>query len=200
MSISEELDSIVAERNLLQHPFYREWSAGTLPEQDLQTYAREYGAFIELLPRAWETLKDGETAQEEREHADLWRDFASALSTRVSGSPQLTEVAALTALATRLFGDPATAAGALFAFEAQQPATAKSKLDGLKAHYKLPAAVEPYFEIHSRNQHEAAKLLRRIENFSEEDQARAAIGCREMADALWNALSGILGKERMAAC
>jgi pyrroloquinoline-quinone synthase len=200
MSITKQLDAIVAERSLLKHPFYQAWSAGTLPVEDLQIYAREYGAFIGLLPRAWDTLEDAETAQEENEHADMWSDFAAALGTRVTASPQIAEVTELAATAARLFGDPATAAGALYAFEVQQPATAQSKLDGLKTHYKLPAAVEPYFEIHSRNEHEAAKLMGRIQSFSDDDRARSAMACAEMADALWNALSGIYGKERMTAC
>ena len=80
----------------------------------------------------------------------------------------------------------------------QQPATAQSKLDGLRMHYHLPTAVEPYFEIHSHNEHEAAKLLARIESFSPEDQSRAVQACGEMAERLWNALSGIYGEECMA--
>ena len=200
MSITESLNYSVAQRDLLKHPFYQAWSAGKLPLEDLQTYAREYGAFIGLLPRAWEFLHDAETAQEEREHADLWRDFAAALGTRVTGSPEITQVTELAATASRLFKQPATAAGALYAFEVQQPATAQSKLAGLKAHYRLPRAVEPYFELHSHNEHEAAKLIGRIEAFSEADRQRSLEACTEMADALWNALSGIYGEERMSAC
>jgi pyrroloquinoline-quinone synthase len=200
MSITRQLNEIVAERSLLNHPFYQAWSAGTLPVEDLQTYAREYGAFIEMLPLAWETLKDAETSQEEREHAELWREFASALGTRVNGSGKVAEVSDLTSTAARLFADPASAAGALYAFEVQQPATAQSKLEGLKLHYKLPASVEPYFELHSHNEHEAAKLLGRIEAMSAEDRQRSAQACTEMANALWNALSGIYGKERMQDC
>jgi len=200
MSITKQLNEIVAERSLLNHPFYQAWSAGTLPVEDLQTYAREYGAFIGMLPRAWDTLKDAETSQEEREHAELWGEFAAALGTRVNGSAHVAEVSDLTAAAARLFADPASAAGALYAFEVQQPATAKSKLEGLKLHYKLPASVEPYFALHSHNEHEAAKLLGRIEAMSAEDRQRSARACTEMADALWNALSGIYGKERMKDC
>ena len=65
MSIKVDFDTIVARRDLLQHPFYQAWSAGTLPVEDLQTYAREYGAFVGMLPRAWQALDDDETAQEE---------------------------------------------------------------------------------------------------------------------------------------
>jgi len=200
MSIKDKLNSTVASRDLLQHPFYQAWSAGTLPLEDLQTYAREYGAFIELLPRAWESLEDADTAQEEKEHAGLWSNFASALGTPVTGSPQVANVAQLISTASRLFKHPASAAGALYAFEVQQPATAASKLHGLRAHYKLPPSVEPYFELHSHNEHEAARLLKRIESMSAEDRLRSAQACAEMADALWNALSGIYAEERMTAC
>lgn len=200
MSIKEKLNSIVAQRDLLKHPFYKAWNAGTLPVQDLQTYAREYGAFIGLLPIAWDAMQDPETAREEAEHADLWRDFAGALGARLNGKVEVAEVKALMETASRLFKDPVTGAGAMYAFEAQQPATAKSKLAGLKAHYSLPPAVEPYFEIHSHNEHEAAKLLARIGTFSGDDRIRSAEACAEMADALWNALSGIFGQERMQNC
>ena len=186
--------------NLLQHPFYQAWSAGTLPIESLVTYAREYGAFIRLLPHAWEALDDAETAQEEREHADLWDDFATALGTRVDGQPLTIETQALTASARHLFSDPDTAAGALYAFEVQQPATAQSKLDGLRMHYNLPTNAESYFEIHSHNEVEAAKLLARIESFSPDDQSRSVKACGEMAERLWNALTGIYGAERMGSC
>ena len=198
MSIKEDLNAALAKWNLLQHPFYQAWSAGTLPAESLATYAREYGAFIRLLPLAWEALDDTETAREEREHADLWDEFAAALGTRVDGHALSTSARALTASAGGLFSDPRTAAGALYAFEVQQPATAQSKLDGLRMHYNLPANAEPYFETHTHNEHEAAKLLARIEAFSPDDQSRSVQACAEMAERLWNALTGIYGEECMA--
>jgi pyrroloquinoline-quinone synthase len=198
MSIKESLDLAVSKRNLLEHPFYQAWSAGTLPVEALRTYAREYGTFIGLLPNAWEALRDSETALEEREHAELWNSFAAALDTNVAGKADLPEVQALIATANRLFSDPISAAGALYAFEVQQPTTAQSKLDGLKTHYHLPAGVEPYFEIHSHNEHEARKLSARIEAFSADDQGRTVQACSEVASALWVALSGIYGSDKMA--
>jgi pyrroloquinoline-quinone synthase len=144
MSIKETLDVAVAKRNLLEHPFYQAWSAGTLPVDALRTYAREYGAS-----------------------------------------------------AAHLFSDPAAAAGALYAFEVQQPATAQSKLAGLKTHYNLPSGVEPYFEIHSHNEHEARKLVARIDAFSSDEQARAVQACSEMAESLWTALTGIYDSDKM---
>jgi pyrroloquinoline-quinone synthase len=118
----------------------------------------------------------------------------------MAGVAEIREVSDLAAAATQLFRDPVTAAGALYAFELQQPATAKSKLDGLKTHYKLPVGVEPYFEIHSHNEHEAAKLLACIESLPEEERTRSLQAYGEMAESLWNALSGIYGEERMRDC
>jgi pyrroloquinoline-quinone synthase len=189
-AIDAQLSETVRRWDLLQHPFYRSWSAGTLPAEALASYAREYGAFINLLPLGWETQHDAETADEEREHAELWDDFAAALRTRV-GAPAIAETTALCATARRLFADPAGAMGALYAFEAQQPPTATSKLDGLRRHYALGPRAEVYFEKHTANHHEARKLMERIAALDADGQARAAAACDEMGKALWNALSGI---------
>ncbi|MDE0503194.1 MAG: iron-containing redox enzyme family protein, partial [Candidatus Poribacteria bacterium] len=160
MNIKHRLDETISKWNLLENPFYRAWNDGTLPQDALRTYAGEYGALISLMPSGWETLEDHEIAQEEREHLELWNEFAQCLGTE-AGEARLAQVRTLVETAQRLFSDPTTALGALYAFESQQPATAQSKLEGLKAFYNLPHTVEPYFEIHSHNQHESEKLLDR---------------------------------------
>ena len=90
-----------------------------------------------------------------------------------------------------LFSSPDSTLGAMYAFEAQQPATAKSKLDGLKTHYSLPPEVEPYLEAHSANWHESEKILSALEELTLEEQAQAEKACAQMAKSLWNALTGI---------
>src|SRR3990172_11441771 len=86
MTTQQQLDSILEKWDLLKHPFYQAWSAGTLPVDALKVYAAEYGAFINILANGWETLDDPETAQEEKEHAELWESFAEALETKVSST------------------------------------------------------------------------------------------------------------------
>lgn len=190
MTIREALDRDVLARNLLEHPFYRAWSAGTLPSSALAAYAREYGAFVAALPEGWTALGDAETAEEEREHARLWDDFAGALHTAV-GEAEVPQVRSLLAQARRQFAEPASAAGALYAFERQQPATATSKLAGLRAFYALGPEAERYFDEHTRNQHEADKLAARIEGLDADGRERALTACREMSEALWDALTGL---------
>lgn len=191
MTIREALDRDVLARNLLEHPFYQAWSAGTLPADALAAYAREYGVFVGTLPRGWMALADAETAEEEREHARLWDLFAAALGTQVTEHASVPQVQSLLDVAARHFAEPATAAGALYAFERQQPATAESKLAGLRAFYAVGADAERYFDEHTRNQHEAEKLAARIASLDAQGQARAQVACREMSQALWDALSGL---------
>ena len=190
MNIKHRLDEIISNWNLLENPFYQAWSDGTLPQEALRTYAGEYGALISLMPTGWETLADYEIAQEEREHLELWNDFAQSLDTEV-GQVRIGQVRKLVEKAQRLFSTPTTALGALYAFESQQPATAQSKLEGLQSFYNLPQTVEPYFEIHSHNQHESEKLLDQIELLSSEEQEMALDACEMMSVALWDALNGI---------
>jgi pyrroloquinoline-quinone synthase len=190
MAIQQELDSILETWDLLKHPFYQAWSAGALPVEALKVYAAEYGAFINLLEKGWETLEDAETAHEEKEHAELWDEFAAALGTK-TGSPTIPQTFALVESANKLFRTKAGSLGAMYAFEAQQPGTARSKLEGLKAHYSLPREVEPYFEVHAANWHESEKLLASIGALSSEEKEQALAACETMATALWNTLTGI---------
>lgn len=193
MELKAQLNERIEKHALLKHPFYQAWEAGQLPVDALRSYAREYGAFIATMPKGWETLNDAETAAEEREHAELWQHFADGLQTRI-GVAELPAVASLVETSAALFAQPETALGALYAFEAQQPATAKSKLTGLRAHYSLPASVEPYFEVHSANEHEAAKLLAAMGGLNAKQQATALEACEQMSAALWDALTDIYNK------
>ena len=188
--MKQNLDTVLEKWNLLKHPFYQAWSAGTLPVDALQVYAREYGNFIATLPRGWETLNDAETADEEREHAEMWTDFTAALGS-FTADASLPATSNLVATSRTLFAARASALGAMYAFEAQQPATAQSKLDGLKTLYKLPQGVEPYFEVHAKNQHESEKILRMLESLPANEQAEALAACDTMAQSLWDALTGI---------
>ena len=190
MNFKQALDSKIADYNLLNHPFYQAWSTGELPVEALQSYAREYGAFISTIPKGWEALEETETAVEETEHIDLWADFAAGLDTTVTDA-QIPQVKTLMETAHELFSEPTTALGALYAFEAQQPAISQSKLTGLKAFYQLPKSVEPYFETHSHNEHETEKLIEHIGRLSSASHTTVVQACEQMSIALWDALTGI---------
>ena len=50
-SLIERLDSMVALRHLLQHPFYQDWQAGKLSRASLQLYAAQYYRHVEAFPQ-----------------------------------------------------------------------------------------------------------------------------------------------------
>ncbi|HXH61202.1 MAG TPA: iron-containing redox enzyme family protein [Fimbriimonadaceae bacterium] len=192
MDIKQELDAVVAKYDLLKHPFYEAWNAGTLPTEALATYAEEYGAFVQTVPAGWAAHGDPRTASEEVMHAVLWERFANALGTTSINPPKIKQTKSLVDTCTHLYKDPVTALGGLYAFEAQQPHTSTSKLQGLRTHYStLPKAVEPYFEVHCDDVHEMAWIVDRLEGKSDDEKARAVAACQEVAKGLWDALTGI---------
>lgn len=189
-AVKAALDEALAQNRLLDSRFYKSWSEGCLPVEGLRRYAAEYGAFIRLLPLGWSVQGDEETADEELEHAELWEKFADGLETDIS-QPETPAVQKLIAVTNELFADPVLSLGALYAFEAQQPETAKSKLAGLQKHYPQITGGEEYFEIHSCNEHEAEKILERCSKLAPADRTRAAEACQRMSRALLEALDGI---------
>jgi len=177
--------------NLLQHPFYLAWNEGKLTKEQMAVYAAEYGSFIQLISEGWQAAGEQAIAKEEEEHYLLWKNFAGSLETKNMGST-ISQVNELVNSVGNSFGSYASALGALYAFEAQQPATASSKLEGLRKHYGSWHADETYFTIHQADFEEPALLEEKINSLSKEDKLVAALACEETCSLLWNALTGIM--------
>lgn len=190
MTLQHQLNNRVNQWNLLTNPFYVAWNAGTLSKHALQAYTSEYGAFIALLPLGWATLHDIATAHEEEEHDQLWQQFASSIQTK-KRKTMLPQSKALVRTAKKLFATQATAMGAMYAFEVQQPKTAQSKKAGLQNHYAHLHADETYFDVHAHNEHESEKLLSRMNTLTIDEQHMAINACETMSKALWDALTAI---------
>lgn len=186
----------LARWNLLSHPFYQAWSAGTLPVSALAEYARDWGSFVRVIDRGWTTVGKPEYAAEERVHAELWDDFAEALGTKSVDAASIPALAQLRTTAERLFSaSEASALGALYAFEAQQPSTSTSKLDGLRAHYNLESKAEYYFAVHQDDYAEAEWIAGAIAQLGDADRKVAESACEELCHALWDGLSGIYDED-----
>jgi pyrroloquinoline-quinone synthase len=191
----DRLDAIVAKHDLNEHPFYRAWRMGTLPRSALAAYAADYAPFIQSVEAGWRSLGDEDHARTEREHARLWDDFRSELGApSASGSEEARHLAIE---ARRAFADPVTSLGALYAFEAQQPRTARSKLDGLIEHYSLPEAAMAYFREHADDYGEQGRLAERAATLDEAGLARAECACEAIARAMWSALDGVMRTTEM---
>mgnify|MGYP000850458140 CR=1 FL=1 len=185
----QELDAIVDQFDLNRHPFYQDWRMGTLPVEKLKDYAGEYGQFVGTIAEGWETLGETHYAEEEREHEVLWSDFKSAIQAdKVSSRPS---TATLVSAAKNAFSAPATALGALYAFEAQQPHTSQVKLDGLIEHYTVSEAGQKYFKVHANDIAERDLLRERAAKMTGAEFAQTKIACALLGAAMWSALDGV---------
>jgi pyrroloquinoline quinone (PQQ) biosynthesis protein C len=185
--IASRLDAVVARYDLNTHPFYQAWRAGTLPRAALAMYANEYAPFIRAIEQGWSVLGDDAHAAEERQHAALWDEFRDAFGSREGA--RCPEALALEAEFLRAFADRDAAIGALYAFEAQQPSTARSKLEGLRQHYALTGQPTRYFQLHADDYGERDRLRERMGSAA---PAVVLSACERACRAMWSALDGIL--------
>jgi pyrroloquinoline-quinone synthase len=187
----DELDAIVRSFDLNEHPFYTEWRAGTLPVERLAEYADEWAPFIGVVDAGWERIGYPAYAAEEREHDELWTRFRGALG--ANGEMRRPQSRTLLAVGENAFASVPEALGALYSFEVQQPATASSKLGGLREHYAgtVDAEAQQYFVEHAVATDEPAMLAARLEALSGGEFARAKTACAIFSAAAWGALDGV---------
>jgi pyrroloquinoline-quinone synthase len=184
-----QLDAIVAQFDLNRHPFYQDWAMGTLPVEKLRLYAAEYARFVDTIDEGWDTVGQSHYAEEERVHEALWADFR-----REIGGASESALAGTDTLATaarNLYAERATAYGALYAFEAQQPNTSRSKLDGLNAHYAVSDKAKEYFRVHADDFAEAECLREAIRGLSDAEFEQTKTACAIVCAAMWGALDAI---------
>ena len=212
---SSVIDSKVADRAMLSHPFYRAWTEGRLPLDTLRAYARQYFHHVEAFPRAVSAVhsacpdRDGRRmlaenlAEEEgleagkQDHATLWLLFAAGLGEDeggVRGQALNGETQALIDTFRRLSRQSyAAGLGALYAYESQFPAVASAKIEGLIDRYGIDdEETLRFFRVHESADVEHSSVCRALlDRLPEEQQAEAVAAGEELAEALWNFLSGV---------
>jgi pyrroloquinoline-quinone synthase len=187
----DELDAIVRRFDLNDHPFYTEWRAGTLPVGRLAEYADEWAPFIGAVDAGWERIGYPDYAAEEREHDELWSRFRGALG--ATSEMRRPQSRTLLAVGENAFASVPEALGALYSFEVQQPATASSKLAGLREHYAgtVDDEAQRYFAEHAVETDEPAMLAAAIDALPDGEFARARTACAIFSAAAWGALDGV---------
>ncbi len=144
-------------KELLNHPFYQAWNDGEVTEKQLASYAAAYQTFMNRVPEYWKHVLEGldinqtrgeELVAEESEHAELWSQWRSEL-------PEIDRVPAMSNLFDGLDGmSPSALAGALHAYEVQQPGVAETKREGLTSHYDFSGENLEFFDEHVENEDE----------------------------------------------
>jgi pyrroloquinoline-quinone synthase len=215
LTTSSLIDSKVAERAMLKHPFYQAWTEGRLPLDTLRAYSRQYFHHVEAFPRAVSAVhsacpdRDGRRtlaenlAEEEgleagkQDHASLWLMFACGLGESERGvrSQHLNvETQALIDTFRKLSRRSyASGLGALYAYESQFPGVASAKLDGLVDRYGISdEETLRFFRVHETADVEHSAVCRRLlDRLPEDQKAEAVLAGAELAGALWDFLSGV---------
>ena len=215
MKVSTAIDSRVAERAMLSHPFYQAWTEGRLPLDTLRDYARQYFHHVEAFPRAVSAVhsacddRDGRRmlaenlAEEEgleagkQDHASLWLMFAYGLGEREEAvrSQRLNpETRALIDTFRKLSRQSyAAGLGALYAYESQFPGVAHAKIEGLIERYGISEeSTLRFFRVHESADVEHSDVCRTLlDRLPEAQRGEAIAAGEELAGALWNFLSGV---------
>jgi pyrroloquinoline-quinone synthase len=216
---SSLIDTKVAERAMLKHPFYQAWTEGRLPLDTLRAYARQYFHHVEAFPRAVSAVhsacpdRDGRRmlaenlAEEEgveagkQDHASLWLMFAGGLGESeeaVRGQALNAETGALIETFRRLSRRCyASGLGALYAYESQFPGVASAKIEGLIDRYGISdEATLRFFRVHESADIEHSSVCRALlDRLPVDQQAEAVAAGEELGGALWNFLSGVEARE-----
>jgi pyrroloquinoline-quinone synthase len=207
-----KIDAAIAEKSLLKHPFYQDWQMGKLTRQDLQLYASQYYRHVEAFPKHLRVLAartEGpirdivleNLAEEEnpsQPHPKLWRDFAATVGVNeedITCCPALPGTQAVVETFREIVGDRtvAEAVAALYAYEAQVPEIATTKIEGLQKFYGVSSSKGlAYFAVHE----EADKAHRAawrnwLEEHAHGDEAEILATTNEALDALWGALDAV---------
>jgi pyrroloquinoline-quinone synthase len=215
MTVSARIDSKVADRAMLNHPFYQAWTEGRLPLDTLRAYARQYFHHVEAFPRAVSAVHSAcpdrvgrrmlaeNLAEEEgieagkQDHASLWLMFAAGLGERaeqVREQALNAETQALIDTFRRLSRQSyAAGLGALYAYESQFPAVASAKIEGLIDRYGIEDdETLRFFRVHESADVEHRAVCRALlDRLPEAEKAEAVAAGEELAGALWSFLSGV---------
>jgi pyrroloquinoline-quinone synthase len=210
------LEARLEQYDLLKHAYYQAWSKGELTCDDLREYASEYWHHVSAFPAylsalhsnlpdgklrrvVLENLADEEGLEDGRPHSDMWMDFARGMGaddTEVRARAIGTETRALLDhYRAAMQRSPASALAALYAYESRVPAIAKTKAEGLAAHYNTDATTRRYFTLHTTADVHHAQVWRdaltaELAAHPEETEAALAAG-EQAAHALWTALDGV---------
>lgn len=224
----QRLEDRIEPYNLLNHAYYRAWTAGELTRDDLREYAAEYWHHVSAFPTYLSALhsrledtelrrtvlrnlldEEGIDSPDGKPHSRLWMDFANGMGaddTEVRARKVQPEMNALIGTFHKLMQQDCAAVGlaALYAYESRVPEIAKQKAAGLCERYGADTTTRRYFTLHQTADVHHAEVWKQAihdELASDPEAADKALDAAETAaKALWSALDGVerLRMQRLA--
>jgi pyrroloquinoline quinone (PQQ) biosynthesis protein C len=202
--IREALADALAGRELLTHPFYRRWEAGTLGEGELAAYAEQYRYIERALPVTLAAIAAGLPDGPARAlveanladecgvpapHIELFESFARAAGAAPDASSSTATAALLAAVRTVSSSDPVAALAMVAAYEVQAADIAASKAEGLRLHYGMDARGTEFWDVHRVQEAAHADWSTEALAALEADPSHVHAAARVAADAWWAFLS-----------
>ncbi len=205
MNIIEKIDQYVRDNHLLQHPFYKAWTAGELSQEALSIYAKQYFAHVDAFPRYVSATHSNcsfeagrkfllENLIEEEHgsvsHRELWLCFAEGLGVPRSEAEDAERFPEAKAIVDTFLGAAKSSysagLGVLYAYESQIPSVARSKIDGLQEFYGIrDPKVTAFFTVHEKADVEHSRVSRElIQKLPESEQLIAESAARAAVDVL----------------
>lgn len=221
MDHTDLIDRVISAKHLLDHEFYQAWNCGELSSDDLKHYAEQYYQHVAAFPRyisrthslclntagrrqLAENLAEEEGLSFGEDHPTLWRHFAEAMGadgeclSKIERDPMTAElVATFFEQASHSY---ARGLGALYAYEAQVPEIAETKIAGLRKFYGVTdSRALAFFEVHRKADIEHREVCRRlIDQLDESERQDAVIGAERATEAMWNFLSAMQDRRKAA--
>ena len=201
-SVWDRIEEARARHDVLQHPFYVRWSAGELTSDELARYSGQYRhavtAIAELSTQAAAELPDHPELGVARRRGVRARCALGRVRRRrrrrQRGAGPTTETKRCVEVWTTKDG-ALRALARLYAIESGQPEIAKTKLEGLAAHYGVDSEVGTrYFTVHrGRDVEHAAEGRELLEELiaSPADEDAVVAAAEDAFAANWRLLDGV---------
>lgn len=163
-SLATRIDATLDGHRLLDHPFYRRWTAGTLSIDELREYAAQYRGIERSQPRWLAGIAAGlepgsardnvqrvldDELSDHASHADLFDRFATAIGAPDEVPPTAATTALLGTLDTLVAESPVAGLGGLLAYELQSAAVSSEKALGLRRHFNLDGDATAFWDTHA---------------------------------------------------
>jgi len=188
------------DRWLLDHPFYRRWTAGDVTIEELRAYAAQYRHFEAMVPahlRAVAEVAEQPALREQAlrnladeagtapTHLELFERFASALGAPSHADPSPAMTHLLDTYSATIAAGASAGSAAMLAYEMQAPDVSATKADGLRRHGILDGDALAFWDVHAGmdRDHSAWALEALAVSGTDEDVVVGAAG--SAADAWW---------------
>jgi pyrroloquinoline-quinone synthase len=216
-SCLEQIDQLIEEHSILQHPFYQAWCAGELHRSELAVYAWAYYPHVQAFPHyilnALEKTQDPflrELLQENYDeemgegdpaaaHPELWLQLAVGLGVSreevLTAQPVPEVQEAIQTFSNLCALSPSEALAALYTYEKQQPLASACKIKSLNDYYQIhDEQTLRYFVVHESADVKHSEEVREALGYCLEQGASVHTmlnSAQAALDAQWMLLDGI---------